>query len=820
MKSGTTWLILIILVFLQFLTPDHQTPTTTKSLAAEITRVDPDPLFPEAIAPSCPSPQSDLPSDRLDYPTRLIIDMNRPRAWSKNAFEAWLSLEEFGGFTQQFKENYDATVTLEYTDGQRCIDQARVRIHGDGQDHLRTVSGLQSSLDVRLTNEHLAGLVHFKLLLPETRHGDNEIFATTLFDELGFLTPRTFYIDTTVNGQNVQYLVQEKFRKELLEYRLIPESPIFQVDERFGYLWTEHTDSEDVIANPHIFTTSRLSNQQFAERGPVAMAIVEEGLARLNQVYAQVAASKPGATRVDQLPGTIPGTGLPVSRIITSATLPILIGSTSPEPSEASKFTALFLALGSDNVHGLKSHNQRFVYDPWLGIVRPIYYDGQISLIKRELSSDNQAKQWLKEVIGFVEHEFTPVTDLSLTLVTPATALAATVLRQELASIELSSFVRRLAQRGMSITEHELHDLIGLGGIIDRNLAVITSSGNLNTTDYIPAELFTGIHDPSIRIVFGSIPSGQFTQCFLHDGQCTALWLSDEQQVLLLRGALTIEDIDYLYVGNSITHYKAGLIQSDHLASDWQHITLVDETTLSTNGFVTIEIDHIERILHLSTSTPHSRSVIWNGKLDNWTVIYQGPEVSKPVDFQQTERHDFRGLTGCLTFRDVKLSNLTLKAIGGDCEDSIHFLRVSGDIAQIQVADAFQDAIDMDYSELEISTMTVQKAGNDCLDISAGIYVFAVAELERCGDKAVSIGEAARSDINSLLVAFAPTGVASKDSSSVNISQARFTDVGVCATVYRKKQAYSGGSLLLQQSNCASGDYRQQDGSRLLFTVQ
>ncbi len=173
-----------------------------------------------------------------------------------------------------------------------------------------------------------------------------------------------------------------------------------------------------------------------------------------------------------------------------------------------------------------------------------------------------------------------------------------------------------------------------------------------------------------------------------------------------------------------------------------------------------------------------------------------------------------------MTFRDVKLSNLTLKAIGGDCEDSIHFLRVSGDIAQIQVADAFQDAIDMDYSELEISTMTVQKAGNDCLDISAGVYVFAVAELERCGDKAVSIGEAARSDINSLLVAFAPTGVASKDSSSVNISQARFTDVGVCATVYRKKQAYSGGSLLLQQSNCASGDYRQQDGSRLLFTVQ
>ena len=40
-------------------------------------------------------------------------------------------------------------------------------------------------------------------------------------------------------------------------------------------------------------------------------------------------------------------------------------------------------------------------------------------------------------------------------------------------------------------------------------------------------------------------------------------------------------------------------------------------------------------------------------------------------------------------------------------------------------------------------------------------------------------------------------------------------DVDVCGTVYRKKQAFDGGNLVLEQSTCGSGDYREQEGSML-----
>ena len=821
MKVGAICLIFLAIAALQFLAPtsDRKIQVTGNSLVAEIMSVDTDSQFPEAMEPHCLNPRTELPSEIPDYPARLIIDVDQLRQWTKNTFEAWIALGKFGGIVEEFKNDYDATVTFEYANGIRCTDRAHVRLHGDGYDHIRTFNGLQTSLDVRLDTSNLAGITNFKLFLPETRNGDNEVFATTLFEELGFLTPRTFYIDATVNGFDLRYLVQEKFRKELLEAQEIPESPIFQVDERFGYIWTEHSDAGDVIVNPHIFTTARLSNKTFAERGPVAISVVEEGLARLNQVYAQLAAAKPGAVRVDQLPGVVPGTDTPVSRIVSSSALPILGISDPTEPSEASRFTALFLAMGSDNAHGLKSHNQRFVYDPWLGTVRPIYYDGQFSLIQRELPADSRAKQWLKQKIGFVEHEFTPDTDLSLARVTPATAAAAMVLQNELASINVASFSRRLAERGASISDTDLIHLIGTGGIIERNLTLIASSSKVIAPDYVPAELFKDIYDPSIRLVFGTIPSGGFSQCTLFEGDCEDLALSNEQQISLLSGDLTIESIEYIYVGNSTTNYAEGLVQPDSFAGHWQHNEFVGGTTLSTTGLVSIEIDYANNILRLVASSPSARAVIWDGTLTDWLVSFQGLAPSL-TDYAQTmERSDWRGISGCLTFRDIDLTNVRVTVAGGDCEDGVHFVRAFGSVNTLDVSDTRLDAIDMDYSDLDVSDIVVRGAGNDCLDVSDGYYRFNTVSVKDCADKALSVGESSMVRLHSLRVVAAPIGISSKDSSIAIIDQANLIDVDICGTVYRKKQAYRGGTLLLEKSTCDSEDYRQQQGSQILVNT-
>lgn len=808
MKVRAVGLILVLLLGLEFLVPDSRSSIAGSSVVAVDQLTFPDALFPEAISPFCSDPEEGVARLRDERPVHLAVTVNDQRGWVTNAFEAWLSLAEFGGITDSFKNGYDATIVLTYEDGDRCVDRARVRLHGDWIDHLRPMpEGIQASLDVRLQTGHLAGVVDFKLLLPETRYGDNEVFATALFDELGFLTPRTFYVDATVNGVEVRYLFQEKFREELLERRKIPEAPIFQGDERFGFVWTSHEDPDDVRDNPHVFSTGRLSNPQYVENGPVALTIAEEGLSRLNQAFAQIAVVVPGAVRRVSLPLT--GDGFTVSQILTDVATPVLGGTGGTTSTEAARFTALFLAIGDEGsgfVHGLQSHNQRFVYDPWLGTVRPIYYDGQVTVLKRDVQHQVRLREWFKDLVGISSGEIA---------VTDAAARAASMLQGELALIELAPLHMSLVERGAVVTKEEIRDIIGRGGIIDRNLGLIASSGGLLSPDRVPAALFADFSDPSVRLVFGSLPAGSYLVCEVGADECANLELSPDEQVSLLRGALVIEGVDYLYVGNSQSDYQEGLLQPDRLAGGWEHRPLSGFSTLSTNESVEVLLDTGGRHLELNTKGPGPRAVIWNGELDGWTINITGLPATVSASSADTEKNDFRGLSGCLTFRDIELSDLKIRSIGGECEDSVHFLRVDGHVSQIDVEGAHADAVDMDFSNLNVSVLEVIGAGNDCLDLSAGDYSFDMSRLISCADKGVSIGEAARGKFETLFIGSAGVGIVSKDSSTATVRWANLDEVGVCASVYRKKQAYWGGSLVLETISCDSGDYRKQDGSML-----
>jgi len=806
-RIRATGLVLVLLLGLQYFSaPAPNSGGTTSEFLDETSEMD-DAQFPEGIPPFCSDQETPSERDAHAAPIHLEINLDNHRSWVTNAFEAWLEsgVGEAGAITDQFKDNYGASIAWTYRDGRRCTDRAQIRLHGDWGDHLRPgPKGFETSLDVRLQSGHIAGIVHFKLFVPETRHGDNEVFATALASEVGLLSPRTFFVEADVNGMGTRYLLQEKFRNEFLEQNQILESPIFQGDERFGLGWTKHKDSEDVQANDSLFWMYRLSNPHFAELGPIARAITEEGLSRLNQASAQATGGIQATRQVAATAGTAR-----ISGILGEIDLPILGDSTGNTANEVMKYTALLLAIGDDGTgffHGLARHNQRFVYDPWLGTVRPIYYDGNISLLDNNPDSLDQIRIRVKNLIGYNE----PVT-----LFAPAIAKAADALRQDLAAIDLQSFSTRLSGKGVEIDDRDLQELIEAGGVIDRRLKKIASSASQAISDHLVAELFSGLHDQSISLVFGSHPAGRFTACVLGTGECRPLSLSPAEQVSLLRGRLSVDEVDYLFIGNSYSSYQDGRLQPDWLAKGWRHQALVGPTTLSTNQAFDIRIDPTRRILELVASRPEARAVIWNGTLDGWTVVFEGADLSNQTDRTDTERYDHRGITGCLTFRDIQLLDVSAVSRRGDCEDGIHFLRATGNLALIDVSDATSDAVDMDFSELSVTDLVVTRAGNDCLDVSAGTYTVSTARLRACADKGISVGEAARSEFGVLLVADAAVGIASKDSAFSRVRQAVFEDVDVCGTVYRKKQAFDGGNLVLEQSTCGSGDYREQEGSML-----
>ena len=87
----------------------------------------------------------------------------------------------------------------------------KVRFTGDYMDHVLKKENMYiSSLEVSLNEGNILQNRKFKLLIPRTRQGENEIFMTSIFQELGFLAPTTFFVEIDFNGDINTYLFQEK----------------------------------------------------------------------------------------------------------------------------------------------------------------------------------------------------------------------------------------------------------------------------------------------------------------------------------------------------------------------------------------------------------------------------------------------------------------------------------------------------------------------------------------------------------------------------------------------------------------------------------
>jgi hypothetical protein len=185
---------------------------------------------------------------------------------------------------------------------------------------------------------------------------------------------------------------------------------------------------------------------------------------------------------------------------------------------------------------------------------------------------------------------------------------------------------------------------------------------------------------------------------------------------------------------------------------------------------------------------------ISGGTLKNWILVID-EDANLGYIKQEGDRASEFGLTGCITFNDINLINMTIQLSESKCEDAVHFVRSTGSLNNLIVVDAKSDAIDADFSQLAFEKIQVTNAGNDCLDVSSGLYRFQEAQLAYCGDKGVSAGEGAKVQISSLVLNEALFGIVSKDSSEIEVNEAAITGVKICLSAYRKKQEYGGGSI-------------------------
>ena len=155
-----------------------------------------------------------------------------------------------------------------------------------------------------------------------------------------------------------------------------------------------------------------------------------------------------------------------------------------------------------------------------------------------------------------------------------------------------------------------------------------------------------------------------------------------------------------------------------------------------------------------------------------------------------------------MSFYKSNLVKSSINISGGGCEDSVNFINSRGKELNLIINDSFADALDADFSNLSFSSLNINNAGNDCFDVSGGMYKIEYALLNNCKDKALSIGEKSTLFSDKIFTNNSNIAIAVKDFSKAEISLFEVKNANLCAEIRQKKQEFGGATLFINNFKC------------------
>ncbi len=713
---------------------------------------------------------------------KIEIDTNNYRKWVVNSIRIITSASRF--IPDKYKGRFNSTITVIYENGTKCVFQGRVRHSGDAKDHIALQGNtVIQSLDVHLDSGNIRGITKFKLFKPGTR-GDPQdvIIITELLRYLNYLAPRSIKVNARINQAEAVMLFQEKAAKELLEFNSRREGPILEADQRFFFKLVEKIPDNQlsnwsvqlpVLRSESIKTMlTKQLNSRIISKSENHKLISYEALTNLNLIYLYYSNRfKDNKNNFYYFDYDLDNT---------------LLGFFNPKNiRKLDMYNVLMQATNSQ--HGLSASNRKFYWNSIENYFEPISYD-------------------LNTHFSF---NFPTTTTVPYRLpVSGQLFKAFDELENKLANLNLKNFLIKINLSGADETESGLQEKMNevfyhLNRI--KNNYLSASSEVIEHNKFKPVNnllnRFTKTLseiDPNVYLIKNNTDNEIFQRCKINLKSCEDYKLSKENLPDLLEGELEVDKRTYQYLGKNlnfenITKYKS-----------YKKIKFRDTTIFYDEG-IRLEDKHEEKILNIYQIKPGARLYFINGALEDLTINFKGYELSKktnPKTFMKNYPIDINGLTGCLSLINLEVKNVSIFAENSSCEDTVNLINVNGHLSNINIKNSFSDGLDVDFSNLEIDTVKVFLSNNDCVDFSAGKYKLSALNLENCGDKGLSVGEKSFLSSDSIVVKDVSIGVASKDSSIVNIKNINLKNSKICVSAYNKKQEFNGGFIQMKEMKC------------------
>ena len=689
----------------------------------------------------------------------IQINLADKEGWYKNFYE--LSQDRNGLITDKYKDRFAGEVKVNYRNGVICNFKAKIRLTGDLKDHIRNVN--EASLDVQLESGNIFGITKFKLFLPETRYGINEIITTSILEKMNIITPRTFQTGIIFNNSKItQYIFQEKIAKELIEYNQFREGPLLQVTEE--YFW-EKRNQEDVNS---LLLFAEIVNKYWSRRSLLNQKISFEALSMYNSYIFN---------------------SLDSNNLWVNAKLTYDIKN--PKNFEIAKFDIALISL--DAQHGLALTNRNFYYDNIADMLLPIYYDGDSQVSERILFLDSPPDLCEKFSDQNYYYRYLCINDY------------VEIANEIMQSIDFDSrdIHESILKKGVDV-ETELIDNAFNNFIYNLNYLTLPKNKikTFNTALENEENFLINTSDYDIKFLFLDSDNNPKV-CNQYLKNCSNF----DQKVNYFSNSF----ID----SNKSIHPFAQNLDQFKLNKNRELQKKDKSQFYSIYGNPEYLIDTDKKIFSAYFTEEKQKIVIYaKDYFNGWTF-----NVDSNVEFvDQDERIDQNSLTGCLTFYNAKVEDLNINLNNLHCEDAVNFVKTSGSINKIEIINSNSDAIDIDFSNLKIKSIFIDSAKNDCIDISLSNINISYASFSHCGDKGVSVGERALVNFDELQGTNSKIGIAIKDSSIVTAKEVEINKSNMCLGIYRKKQEFGPASFVTEKFNCYSEELNFiQKGSKLVL---
>ena len=718
--------------------------------------------------------------DKLNI-TKIEIDINKYKKWSSNNIKILTNPTRFT--PDRLKKRFKGQVVTSYEDGTICVDQANIRHSGDAKDHIALRDNLIiQSLDVNLQHGNIKGITQFKLFKPDVRGNlDDVIIQNQLLRDFGYLAPRSFKVNSRVNETESIMLFQEKATKELLEFNKRREGPILEGDQKYFFKLVENIPDNNLsnwsVGTPFLrnktmkVMLAKITNPNVLERSDNHKYIFLESLSRLNYIYSY------WANRFQDEKNNFFFFDYDLDNS--------LLASGNKNYILKLDFFNLFLQ-STNSHHGLGPDSRKFYWNSLENYFEPILYDANPDIDSNSASTTTSLVRYPISEYFFLSFENLEkkISEVNIDEFYKALKSSGLLLDKNLINLKLNKILSNLKNLQKNYLNQIDNNLIEHNKY--KRLDDILLKFHKNITDI----------DPNLNLITHDSQKGSFNKCNTELINCVDYLITSKELMQLVEGDLKVENINYQFLGNkNFFHYSEKIDKLNQLS-------FLNSTIYYDNN-IEIKLDETNKRIDFYQNKSGSRVLIVNGQIENYEINFSGKKEIKKHELN--ERYppnfpiDINNLTGCLTFLNLNLSKVTINSLNTDCEDSVNLINVNGDIKRIRISNSFRDGLDSDFSNVQISDLIIESAGNDCLDVSEGAYTLKNLILRNCGDKGLSVGEKSKVNVENIFIDKANIGIASKDSSITSIDGVSFSDTDFCFSAYKKKQEYYGG--IIQASN-------------------